>query len=263
MKNYLIIEDNPDWQAKIISDLDGNTEENFHVAESLEKAKGYIQNNSYNAVFADLRLSNEQTPFESLGKLIFLLKKEDKESNETIPIIVITSYPITVSDLIKAINTYQGWIWGWQNKATYDADQLRAYVSSAEKLNRDKDKFSLNKTDISPRDLFFQKSVEQFHELTVEMLKEPQEQQRRWFFVTQIFVGLSLFLILAGAVSALFWDVNVGTLTSITSTITAVISTLVLRQLNRSEKNFDASRNKVLEQYKNALKQLRNNVDNL
>lgn len=255
MTYYLIIEDDPVWQQKLIDDLDTNNEEKFHTAETLDKAKSFLQENVYDAVFVDLRLANEQTPFESLGKIVFILKSETKRTDKITPLIVVTGYPVTLQDLIKAINAYRGWIWGWHKKSNYDGEQIRNTILSINK-SKNSQVATMPQESTSSRETFIQRFAEDYHQITLGMLKEPQSQLKRWSIATQIFIVISLFLILGGAISALYWDIQIGTLTSISSIITGAISTLLLRQLRQAKKDFEASLNKVLEQYKNALKQL-------
>ncbi len=257
MANILIIEDDLSWQKKISSDIGRNKEENFHIANNIEDAKAYLQNNIYEAIFVDLYLANEETPFESLGKIVYFLKNNERGMRGITPVIVVTAYDqVTAQDLIKAMNTYQGWIWGWQDKATYDGDQVRNTILSIYKSNNVSNSQLSSSVTLSPRETFVQKAAEDYHQITLGMLKEPQAQLKKWFGITQIFIAISLILILVGAISGLFWNIEVGTLTSVSSVITGSISALLLRQLNRSNRDFEASRNKVLEQYKNALKQL-------
>ena len=100
------------------------------------------------------------------------------------------------------------------------------------------------------------KAVEDFHQMTLESFQESQMQLGHWSILTLVFVAMSLFLVLAGAVSAIFGNAQVGTLTSVSSIITGAISSLLFVQLQRTQKTVTDSQTSVIGQYKEAIERL-------
>lgn len=90
----------------------------------------------------------------------------------------------------------------------------------------------------------------------LESLAMPLKQQKQWFKLTIFFVALSISLLLVGSLGAIFWNVQVGTLTSISSVLSGLISSLLYRQLQKSQKAVETSQQKVLELYAEATQKL-------
>jgi len=86
--------------------------------------------------------------------------------------------------------------------------------------------------------------------------EEPLKQQRQWFKLTIAFVALSLVLLLGGVVGAVSGNVQVGTLTSISSIITGAISTLLYSQLKSMQLDVDKTREVMQQEFRKAFEQL-------
>lgn len=108
-------------------------------------------------------------------------------------------------------------------------------------------------TSPSVQEQFCQDNTEKLRVITHQFLTEPLNQQKKWFNLTFVFVALSISLLIAGAIGAIFWNLQVGTLTSISSIMTGAISSLLYVQLQRAQKNVEESRKKIEQQYKESL----------
>ena len=86
--------------------------------------------------------------------------------------------------------------------------------------------------------------------------EEPLKQQRQWFKLTIAFVALSLVLLLGGVVGTVSGNVQVGTLTSISSIITGAISTLLYSQLKSMQLDVDKTREVMQQEFRKAFEQL-------
>ena len=88
------------------------------------------------------------------------------------------------------------------------------------------------------------------------ILEHSIRQNNLWLWLTLIFVGLSITILLVGAISTFFFDVEVSTLTSVSSIITAAISSLLFVQLRRSGKDLERNQTKIEEEYKASMDRL-------
>lgn len=69
-----------------------------------------------------------------------------------------------------------------------------------------------------------------------EYWEEELEQYKKLSKYTQIFVALSIFLLFSGAIVAIFGNLRIGTLTSISSILTGTISALLFSRLDKKQK---------------------------
>ena len=97
-----------------------------------------------------------------------------------------------------------------------------------------------------------QTAMEEFRRIMTNHWEDTLEEHRHWFKLTFIFVALSISLLLAGAIVAIFWDMQVGTLTSISSILTSTISALLYSQLHKTQKNVEKNQEQVARKFKEA-----------
>ena len=83
--------------------------------------------------------------------------------------------------------------------------------------------------------------------IMMQELVMPLEQHRKWFNLTFTFVAASVALLLIGVITAIFGNLPVGTLSSIGSIISGVISALLFRQLQKSQESAIVNRDVILE----------------
>ena len=91
------------------------------------------------------------------------------------------------------------------------------------------------------------KVAEQSAEMMMRELVTPLEQHRKWFNLTYTFVAASVALLLVGVITAIFGNLPVGTLSSIGSIISGVVSALLFRQLQKSQESAIVNRDVILE----------------
>jgi hypothetical protein len=108
-------------------------------------------------------------------------------------------------------------------------------------------------TSPSVQEQFCQDDTEKLRRINIQFWMEPLNQQKQWFNLTFVFVALSISLLIAGAIGAIFWNLQVGILTSISSIMTGAISSLLYAQLQRAQKKVEESREKIEQQYKENL----------
>jgi hypothetical protein len=87
-------------------------------------------------------------------------------------------------------------------------------------------------------------------EFEISSMEKLLKRESVWFMLTISFVAMSLCLLFAGAIGAAFWNVQVGTLTSVSSILTGAISTLLYRNLSKAQsavKSKSAEINKKLD----------------
>jgi hypothetical protein len=108
----------------------------------------------------------------------------------------------------------------------------------------------------SPEVNFSRIMANDFRQMMTESLMEPLAQQKQWSRLTLIFVAVSVLLILAGAASAIFWNNQVGTISSISSILTGIISSLFFTQLQRSQKTLAKNQEIIRQEYWRALERL-------
>jgi hypothetical protein len=88
--------------------------------------------------------------------------------------------------------------------------------------------------------------LESMRNSLLQCLIEPLNQQRKWFNLTILFVGLSFVLLLIGLVTAIYGNTNIGIMTSVSSIITAAISSLLYKQLDNTEKILEQNRDVLI-----------------
>jgi len=99
-------------------------------------------------------------------------------------------------------------------------------------------------------------AVKSFRQTMQTLLNEALTQERRWATITIGLAALSIILILVGALAAIFGYAQTGTLTSICSVITSVVSGLLFQQLNKAQENTRNALNVAEQNYRDAMKQL-------
>jgi hypothetical protein len=97
------------------------------------------------------------------------------------------------------------------------------------------------------------KAINDLQSIMIKSLMEPLVQQKQWAQLTLVFVAVSVLLVLVGAVSAIFWDIRVGTLSSISSILTGIISSLLFFQLQRSQKTLEENLKTIRQELKEAI----------
>ena len=108
---------------------------------TIREAAGLVQSETYDLIFADLLMSNEEnddveqkkSPRELAANAIDDFSKLMFELGMTVggnsfdhrpPIVIITAMPIIEDDIRGIVNKYPGWIWGWIEKATMSEDEV-------------------------------------------------------------------------------------------------------------------------------------------
>jgi CheY-like chemotaxis protein len=109
----------------------------------------------------------------------------------------------------------------------------------------------------SPADELAIKLVIDLQNAMTNSLTEPLVQQKQWSRLTLIFVALSVLLVFVGAVSAIFGNIQFGTLSSISSILTTVISSLLFVQLQRSQKMLENNQEITRQEFKEAIERLK------
>jgi response regulator RpfG family c-di-GMP phosphodiesterase len=244
----LLVEDKPEWQAIFKKTIGANYE--VKEADNIRDAERAIletTNNAFALAIVDIRLLPDK---DNQDGLLILQSLQEKG----VPTIATSAYasPEIVRDSFILGKVRDFWFKDDERVAEWRGDIHKILTEVRQPTHA----HSSTSEAVSPREIFIQRAAEDYHQATLAMLKEPQAQLQRLFATTLVFIGLSLVLIVGGAMGALFWRLELGTLTSVNSIITGAVSTLLLRQLNSSKKDFEVSRNKVLELYKTALEQL-------
>jgi hypothetical protein len=90
-------------------------------------------------------------------------------------------------------------------------------------------------------------------QMMLKSLMEPLAQQKQWSQLTLIFVAASVLLILVGAASIIFWDIQIGTLSTISSILTGIISSIFFTQLRRSQKTLEKNQEIIRLEFKEAI----------
>jgi len=90
-------------------------------------------------------------------------------------------------------------------------------------------------------------TAEKLSGLMMRNLVAPLERHRKWFNLTFTFVAASVALLLVGVITTIFGNLPVGTLSSIGSIISGVISALLFRQLQKSQESAIVNRDVILE----------------
>ncbi len=94
-------------------------------------------------------------------------------------------------------------------------------------------------------------------EILLQSISEPLQQHKSWFRLTAIFVSLSLALLLAGIATAIWSEVQVSILTSVSSVITGAVSSLLYTQLKRTRKTIQDGQEKLQGFIEDAAKRLK------
>ena len=111
-------------------------------------------------------------------------------------------------------------------------------------------------TSRSPQEQFAIKAVDDLQQMMIKSLMEPLAQQKQWSQLTLICVVVSVLLILVGAASAIFWNIQVGTLSTVSSILTGIISSLFFTQLQRSQKTLEKNQEIIRQEFKGAIERL-------
>ncbi|TET11118.1 MAG: response regulator [Candidatus Thorarchaeota archaeon] len=82
-------------------------------------------------------------------------------------------------------------------------------------------------------------------EMMMQQLGTPLEEQRKWFNLTFTFVAASVALLLIGVITVIFGNLPVGTLSSLGSIISGIISALLFRHLHKSQASAKENRKEI------------------
>lgn len=107
----------------------------------------------------------------------------------------------------------------------------------------------------SPQEVM-RNQIMDYWKTATNLLNEARKQESWWSAITIVAVALSVILILFGALAALFGYVQAGTLTSISSVITSMVSILLFGQLIRMQKNTKEIQTKLDQNYQDTMNQL-------
>jgi hypothetical protein len=108
-------------------------------------------------------------------------------------------------------------------------------------------------TDRSPHEQFAFTAVSDLEQMMIKSLTEPLAEQKQWSQITIIFVGISVILVLVGGVSAIFWNFQVGTLATVSSILTGIISSLLFVQLQRSRQSLKKNQETIRQEFAGAI----------
>lgn len=100
---------------------------------------------------------------------------------------------------------------------------------------------NLNLTNSSDKEQFSYKNLVNFYNLLIGNFEKMQKQQWLWFILTAVFVAISISLLIIGAIGTIFWNLQVDTLTSVSSIITSFISFSFFFQLRSAQNNVKES----------------------
>ncbi len=131
MPRILIIEDQPAWLEQLRSTI---VAPNITIdpATDINQAISHLEANKYDVVIADLQLSQfDADVFSEFGAMIFALTATGLEQGNRFPIIVVTGTEPDRSVIVRALNSYPGWIWGWHDKRTFAQEAFRNSVNRA------------------------------------------------------------------------------------------------------------------------------------
>jgi hypothetical protein len=138
MARILIIEDELEW-FKILRKPLAISSNTIDMAQGVDEAKYQLEKYKYNAVITDPKLSRTQKDlFETFGTLIFSLNDDGGGINKRSPFIIVTGYELERAQMIKALNNYPGWIWGWHEKGSFDQKSYSINVNTALEARADK-----------------------------------------------------------------------------------------------------------------------------
>jgi hypothetical protein len=206
--------------------------------EALEKAKrgGYDLAIVDLGWYADETLPENQMPYAG-WEISRVLEIADKESGMKITpqIIYSNRFEEDPSVSIQAADQRKLPLYKIYSDAGHQA--LRATVKFIE-ANLSKDPF-----------------LEGMKQTLLGCFIEPLKEQRKWFNLTIIFVGLSFILLLISLLTAIYANVGIGVITSVSSVITAAISSLLYKRLDKSQKSMEQSRDKLINLIKDREKQ--------
>ena len=98
------------------------------------------------------------------------------------------------------------------------------------------------------------KDPEELRALLKKLWEEPLDQMKKWFFLTMTFVAIGMGLVLGGAVGVFAGAIEVGALTAVSGVVTSVISSILLKLLQGSQKTVKANIPEIQKAYEKALK---------
>ena len=108
----------------------------------------------------------------------------------------------------------------------------------------------------SPREVALN-AVKDYWKSAQKALDEAQTKERRWSAITIVFVALSVILTFVAVLAVLFGYAQAGTLPSISSAITSVVSALLLRQLKQMQQNTRDKLNNLDQNFQVTMQQLK------
>lgn len=193
--------------------------------------------------FADNSLSEAQQKYYG-WKLCEEIEKADKkrESKPTLQIIYSNRFAKKPDLSIHAADKGKLPLYKIYGKAGHEA--LKAAVKFIE----------WNLKQPSDDEVFFRNHLLKLRQEWLNLMKEPLKQQQNWFRLTLGSVAISLGLLFIGVLGALFWDFQIGLVTSISSILTGAISSLLFKQLQRKEEKVDTIQHAVSTKFEEAMK---------
>lgn len=192
--------------------------------------------------FADETLTPKQQEYGGWD-ICAAIDESDKssQSEPTLQIIYSNRFVEDASISMQAADSGRLPVFKNYKEATHQA--LRASVKFIE----------THLTSRPPHEQFAIKAANEFQQMMIKSLMEPLAQQKQWSQLTLVFVVASVLLILVGAASAIFWDVQVGALSSISSIVTGIVSSLFFTQLQRSQKTLEKNQEIIRQEFKGAV----------
>ncbi len=208
------------------------------VARTHEEALNLIKKLHFDIAIIDLHWSDKSIP--NADRLTYgwnisdaIDEMDKKLSKKTLQIIYSAQFQYDPSISTRAAE--KGKLPLYKTYGEVDPHALKAVVRFIEK----------NLTIPSVKEQFDHDRINELRQLLNQYREEPLKQQRRWFNLTFLLVALSIFLLIAGATGAIFWSLQVGILTSVSSIMTGAISSLLYVQLQREQEKVEQIRKNI------------------